>query len=192
MWSPYRYAARLIGHHFPRGKTAADRGRAGFCRQAGQRTAQASERNNTARSAGFAPSSLVASNAGRSKFQARCPVLCVAVEQYVNDATEKDGVPDEAAQKRLLDLAEGVFSDWQAIMIAAMRREGVTAARGPAACGTRYRSRWKARSRCAGPRAASSRSKMSGRSWSWCFRAHCRSNAAVHAIAASACRISVA
>jgi AcrR family transcriptional regulator len=47
----------------------------------------------------------------RSKFQAGCPVLAVAVEQYVNDATEKDGIPDQAAQKRLLVLAEGVFAD---------------------------------------------------------------------------------
>ena len=64
-----------------------------------------------------------------TKFQAGCPVLAVAVEQYVNDATEKDGEPDEAAQKRLLDLAEGVFADWQKIMITALRREGIAAAR---------------------------------------------------------------
>ena len=56
-------------------------------------------------------------------------MLAVAVEQYVNDATEKDGEPDEAAQKRLLDLAEGVFADWQKIMITALRREGIAAAR---------------------------------------------------------------
>ena len=64
-----------------------------------------------------------------TKFQAGCPVLAVAVEQYVNDATEKDGEPDEAAQKHLLDLAEGVFADWQKIMITALRREGIAAAR---------------------------------------------------------------
>jgi AcrR family transcriptional regulator len=65
----------------------------------------------------------------RSKFQAGCPVLAVAVEQYVNDATEKDGVPDEAAQKRLLDLADGVFTDWQGILVTALRHEGVAPAR---------------------------------------------------------------
>ena len=65
----------------------------------------------------------------KSRFQAGCPVLAVAVEQYVNDATEKDGEPDEAAQKHLLDLAEGVFADWQKIMITALRREGIAAAR---------------------------------------------------------------
>ena len=65
----------------------------------------------------------------RSKFQAGCPVLAVAVEQYVNDATEKDGEPDEAAQQHLLDLADGVFADWQRIMFTALRREGVAPAR---------------------------------------------------------------
>src|SRR5438445_13525211 len=39
----------------------------------------------------------------KSRFQAGCPVLAVAVEQFVNDATERDGKPDEAAQGRLLD-----------------------------------------------------------------------------------------
>ena len=74
----------------------------------------------------------------RTKFQAGCPVLAVAVEQFVNDATEKDGAPDEAAQQRLLDLAEGVFADWQKIMVTALRREGLSrpgaAARGPGRC----------------------------------------------------------
>jgi hypothetical protein len=65
----------------------------------------------------------------RTKFRAGCPVLAVSVEQYVNDATGKDGEPDEEAQQRLLDLANGVFADWQRIMFAALRREGVTPAR---------------------------------------------------------------
>ncbi len=65
----------------------------------------------------------------RTKFQAGCPVLAVAVEQYVNDATEKDGEPDEAAQQHMLDLADGVFAEWQRIMFAALRHEGVAPAR---------------------------------------------------------------
>jgi AcrR family transcriptional regulator len=65
----------------------------------------------------------------KTKFQAGCPVLAVAVEQYVNDATDNEGEPDEAAQKRLLDLAEGVFADWQKIMITALRHEGIAPAR---------------------------------------------------------------
>ncbi len=65
----------------------------------------------------------------RSRFQAGCPVLAVAVEQYVSDAMDNAGAPDEAAQRHLLDLADGVFADWQQIMIAALRRDGVTPAR---------------------------------------------------------------
>lgn len=65
----------------------------------------------------------------RSKFQAGCPVLAVAVEQYVSDAMDNAGAPDVAAQRHLLDLADGVFADWQQIMIAALRRDGVTPAR---------------------------------------------------------------
>ena len=65
----------------------------------------------------------------RTKFQAGCPVLAVAVEQYVNDATEKNGEPDEAAQQHMLDLADGIFAEWQRIMFAALRREGVATAR---------------------------------------------------------------
>src|SRR4029453_13591249 len=65
----------------------------------------------------------------KSKFQAGCPVLAVAVEQFVNDATERYGKPDAAAQGRLLDLADGVFADWQRIMVSALRREGVQPAR---------------------------------------------------------------
>ncbi|MBO4226714.1 TetR/AcrR family transcriptional regulator [Bradyrhizobium neotropicale] len=64
----------------------------------------------------------------RSRFQAGCPVLAVAVEQYVSDAMDNAGAPDEAAQRHLLDLADGVFADWQQIMIAALRRDGVTPA----------------------------------------------------------------
>ena len=65
----------------------------------------------------------------RTKFQAGCPVLAVAVEQFVTDATDNDGAPDDAAQQRLLDLADGVFADWQKITATALRREGLTPAR---------------------------------------------------------------
>ena len=65
----------------------------------------------------------------RTQFRAGCPVLAVAVEQYVNDATEKGGEPDEAAQQHMLDLADGVFAEWQRIMFAALRHEGVAPAR---------------------------------------------------------------
>jgi AcrR family transcriptional regulator len=60
-----------------------------------------------------------------TKFQAGCPVLAVAVEQYVSDATDNAGQPDKAAQRRLLQLADRVFADWQQIMIGALRSDGV-------------------------------------------------------------------
>jgi AcrR family transcriptional regulator len=65
----------------------------------------------------------------KSDFQAGCPVLAVAVEQYVSDAMDKDGEPDEAAQQHLLELANGVFANWQQILTAALKREGVAAGR---------------------------------------------------------------
>jgi AcrR family transcriptional regulator len=61
----------------------------------------------------------------KTRFQAGCPVLAVAVEQFVKDATERD----EAAQDHLLDLADSVFADWQRIMVNVLRSEGVTPAR---------------------------------------------------------------
>lgn len=65
----------------------------------------------------------------KTRFQAGCPVLAVAVEQFVKDATERDGKRDEVAQDHLLDLADSVFADWQRIMVNALRSEGVTPAR---------------------------------------------------------------
>src|SRR5262245_33980827 len=61
----------------------------------------------------------------KTRFRAGCPVLAVAVEQYTGDVGDKD----DAAQRRLLDLAHGVFADWQAVMVAGLRQEGVAPAR---------------------------------------------------------------
>ena len=65
----------------------------------------------------------------KTNFEAGCPVLAVAVEQYVNDAMDKEGVPDEAAQQHLLDLADGVFADWRRIMTEALKHEGLAVGR---------------------------------------------------------------
>lgn len=65
----------------------------------------------------------------KSDFQAGCPVLAVAVEQYISDATDKDGGPDEVAQGHLLELANGVFANWQHLLTGALKREGVAAGR---------------------------------------------------------------
>jgi AcrR family transcriptional regulator len=65
----------------------------------------------------------------KSAFEAGCPVLAVAVEQYVSDTMDKEGAPDESAQRHLLELANGVFADWQQILAVALKREGVAAGR---------------------------------------------------------------
>ncbi|MCP3373014.1 TetR/AcrR family transcriptional regulator [Bradyrhizobium cajani] len=59
-------------------------------------------------------------------FEAGCPVLAVAVDRYVGEVSDKD---DDTAQRHLLDLADGVFADWQQIMHTALLREGLAAER---------------------------------------------------------------
>jgi AcrR family transcriptional regulator len=118
-----------IGHHFPRGKQQLIEDALVF---AGKQVSGPLEHLTQSRGAIAGLRTFIAlwrQTLEKSKFQAGCPVLAVAVEQYVNDATEKDGAPDEAAQHHLLDLADGVFADWQRIMFAALRREGVAPAR---------------------------------------------------------------
>jgi AcrR family transcriptional regulator len=118
-----------IGHHFPRGKQQLIEDALVF---AGKQVSGPLEHLTQSRGAVAGLRAFIAlwrQTLERTKYQAGCPVLAVSVEQYVNDATEKDGEPDEAAQQRLLDLANGVFADWQRIMFAALRREGVAPAR---------------------------------------------------------------
>ena len=118
-----------IGHHFPRGKQQLIEDALVF---AGRQVSGPLEHLTQSRGAIAGLRAFIAlwrQTLERSKFQAGCPVLAVAVEQYVNDATEKDGEPDEAAQRHLLDLADGVFADWQRIMFTALRHEGVAPAR---------------------------------------------------------------
>jgi AcrR family transcriptional regulator len=118
-----------IGHHFPRGKQQLIEDALVF---AGSQVSGPLEHLTQSRGAVAGLRAFIAlwrQTLEKSKFQAGCPVLAVAVEQYVNDATEKDGEPDEAAQRHLLDLANGVFADWQRIMFTALRHEGVAPAR---------------------------------------------------------------
>ena len=118
-----------IGHHFPRGKQQLIEDAIVF---AGAQVAGPLEHLTRSRGAIAGLREFIAlwrRTLEKSKFQAGCPVLAVAVEQFVNDATERDGKPDQAAQGHLLDLADGVFADWQRIMVSALRSEGVTQAR---------------------------------------------------------------
>jgi AcrR family transcriptional regulator len=118
-----------IGHHFPRGKQQLIEDALVF---AGKQVSGPLEHLTQSRGAVAGLRAFIAlwrQTLERTEFRAGCPVLAVAVEQYVNDAMEKDGEPDEAAQQHLLDLANGVFADWQGIMFAALRREGVAPGR---------------------------------------------------------------
>jgi AcrR family transcriptional regulator len=118
-----------IGHHFPRGKQQLIEDALVF---AGKQVSGPLQHLTETRGAIAGLRAFIAlwrQTLERSEFRAGCPVLAVAVEQYVNDATEKDGEPDEAAQEHLLDLANGIFADWQRIMFTALRREGVAPAR---------------------------------------------------------------
>jgi AcrR family transcriptional regulator len=118
-----------IGHHFPRGKQQLVEDALVF---AGRQVSGPLQHLTQSRGAIAGLRTFISlwrQTLEKSKFQAGCPVLAVAVEQYVNDATEKDGAPDEAAQQHLLDVANGVFADWQRIMFTALRHEGVTPAR---------------------------------------------------------------
>ena len=118
-----------IGHHFPRGKQQLIEDALVF---AGRQVSGPLEHLMQSRGAITGLRTFISlwrQTLEKSKFQAGCPVLAVAVEQYVNDVTEKDGEPDQAAQQHLLDVANGVFADWQRIMFTALRREGVSPAR---------------------------------------------------------------
>lgn len=60
-----------------------------------------------------------------SRYEAGCPVLAVAVEQYLGD----DGTPNVKVQQSLLKLAGKIFDEWQRILSVSLRKEGVTPAR---------------------------------------------------------------
>lgn len=56
-------------------------------------------------------------------FEAGCPVLAIAVEQYIGE----DGNPNLAAQKRLLAQVNGIFGQWRHLLETAMQRDGIAA-----------------------------------------------------------------
>jgi AcrR family transcriptional regulator len=57
-----------------------------------------------------------------SNFEAGCPVLSVAVEQYIGE----DGNPQPEAEQRLLELADTIFKEWQSILEASLLKDGVS------------------------------------------------------------------
>lgn len=57
-----------------------------------------------------------------SQYQDGCPVLVVAIERYTDEARQ---APDADTQQQLLGAADCAFGDWQAIIAAALVREGL-------------------------------------------------------------------
>ncbi|MBR0901564.1 TetR/AcrR family transcriptional regulator [Bradyrhizobium liaoningense] len=115
-----------IGHHFPDGKRQLIAEAVIF---AGKQVSIPLERAMNERGVIGGLAAFVASWRRRLEatgFAAGCPVLAVAVDRYVGEASDKD---DETAQGHLLDLAGGVFADWRQIMRAALLREGLAAER---------------------------------------------------------------
>ncbi|MBR0813202.1 TetR/AcrR family transcriptional regulator [Bradyrhizobium diazoefficiens] len=115
-----------IGHHFPEGKQQLIAEAVTF---AGKEVSIPLEKVMSDRGAIGGLRAFVASWRRRLEatgFEAGCPVLAVAVDRYVGEASDKD---DEAAQQHLLDLADGVFAEWRRIMRAALLREGLAAER---------------------------------------------------------------
>lgn len=65
----------------------------------------------------------------KSNFTAGCPILAIAVEPFVNDDKETNSTRNDVAEQHLLDLAHDVLADWQGILSAALRTEGVSSAK---------------------------------------------------------------
>lgn len=56
-----------------------------------------------------------------SGFEAGCPVLAVAIEQYMGE----DGNPHPEGETRLLALADSIFREWHGTLEAALLKDGV-------------------------------------------------------------------
>ena len=164
-----------IGHHFPGGKQQLIEDALAFAGRQVSGPLRHLTQKQGAIGGLHAFISLWRQTLERTKFQAGCPVLAVAVEQFVSDATDNAGAPDQAAQRLLLDLADGVFADWQKIMVTALRHEGVMPLRARRLAALVVASMEGTVAMC---RAAHSRSTMSGRNWSWYFRARCQTEPA--------------
>jgi len=56
-----------------------------------------------------------------SDYEAGCPVLAVAVEQYIGE----DGNPQPEAEQRLLELVDTIFKNWQKILAVSLQKDGI-------------------------------------------------------------------
>jgi len=57
-----------------------------------------------------------------SNFEAGCPVLAVAVEQYISE----DGNPHPEAEQQLLVMADTIFKEWQQIIQTSLQKDGIS------------------------------------------------------------------
>ena len=65
----------------------------------------------------------------RTNYEAGCPILAVAVEQYLSDPVDNESAGEQDVQRHLLDLAHSIFADWQQILSTALKLEGLTSSR---------------------------------------------------------------
>ncbi len=60
-----------------------------------------------------------------SNFEAGCPILAVASEQYLAE----DGNPNAEVEVQLLQLVDATFKEWQQILQSALHRDGIALTR---------------------------------------------------------------
>ncbi|QOZ44675.1 TetR/AcrR family transcriptional regulator [Bradyrhizobium sp. CCBAU 53340] len=118
-----------ISHHFPRGKQQLIEDAIVFAgaQVSGPLRHLTSERGAMAGLRAFI--ALWKKTLERTNYQAGCPILAVAVEEYMSDPSDQDTAGGQAVQRHLLDLAQGIFADWQEILSSALKQEGLTASR---------------------------------------------------------------
>ncbi|MCK1519277.1 MULTISPECIES: TetR/AcrR family transcriptional regulator [unclassified Bradyrhizobium] len=118
-----------ISHHFPGGKQQLIEDAIAF---AGAQVSGPLQHLTNARGAIAGLRAFIAlwrKTLEQTNYRAGCPILAVAVEQYVSETTERESVGEQEVQRHLLDLAQRVFADWQQILSAALKREGLAAPR---------------------------------------------------------------
>jgi AcrR family transcriptional regulator len=114
-----------IGHHFPRGKQQLVEDAVTYAGQEVSGPLEQLVNEHGAVGGLHAFIELWRNVLESSKYEAGCPVLAVAVEQYLSD----DGTPNLKVQQRLLELAREIFDHWQRILSVSLRKEGITPAR---------------------------------------------------------------
>lgn len=114
-----------IGHHFPRGKQQLLEEALSF---AGREVSVPLEKLMAEQGAIAGLRAFVGlwrDVLQRSRYEAGCPVLAVAIEQYIGE----DGMPSPDVQLRLLQQASDIFDEWRRIIYKSLLKERVPSAR---------------------------------------------------------------